>query len=93
MAIKDPLHVTKLDNDWVYMWTKLRDQKEESSSFSGWERVVFMIQERPKNQDYNRDEIEEVMNRCANPVVRRIESQGTFWLPLVIVSCKVSDLR
>jgi len=93
VAIKDPLHATKLDNDWIYIWTKLRNQKEESDAFAGWERVVFMIQERPENQDYNKDEIEEVMNRCANPVVRRIESRGTFWLPLVIVSCKVSNLR
>ena len=92
-AFKNPLQAPKLNNAWVYIWTKLRDQKEESETFTGWERIVFMIQERPQNQDYNRDEIAAVINSCVNPVVRRIEPQGSFWMPLIIITCKVSDLK
>ena len=93
MAIKEPLKASELNSDWVYMWTKLRDQKAETDEFKGWERVVFMIQERTQPPDDNKAEIESVINRCNNPVVRRIENKGSFWLPMVIVSCNVSDLK
>ncbi len=92
-AIADPLRAGRLNNDWVYQWTKLRDQKAETDSFTGWDRVVFMIQERTEGPDANGTEIASVIERCKDPKVRRIEKSGTFWLPVVIVSCNVSDLR
>jgi len=92
-AIQEPLKAGELNTDWVYQWTKLRDQKAETDSFTGWDRVVFMIQERTEGPDANGTEIASVIERCKDPKVRRIEKSGTFWLPVVIVSCNVSDLR
>ena len=93
-AVADPLSAKRfVDEDWPYMWTKLRDQKAETDEVTDWQRVVFILQERTEGGDSNREVVQAALARCANPVVRRVPNKRTFWLPLVIISCQVKDLK
>lgn len=92
--IVDPLKAGRfIDEDWPYMWTKLRYQKAETDAVQDWQRVVFMFQERIGGGDDNSQVVRAAMERCSNPTVRRIPNNRTFWLPLVIITCQVSDLK
>jgi|688.fasta_scaffold09987_13 4-amino-4-deoxy-L-arabinose transferase-like glycosyltransferase len=92
--VVDPLRAGRFtDEDWPYMWTKLRDQKAETDAVQDWQRVVFMLQERTSGGDDNSPVVKAAMERCSNPTVRRIPNGRTFWLPLLIITCQVSDLK
>lgn len=93
-AIAQPLQSKRfIAEDWPYLWTKLRDQKAETEEVQDWERVVFMLQERTQGADDNSVVVKAAIERCSNPVVRRVPNKRTFWLPLVIVTCEVRDLK
>jgi hypothetical protein len=52
-----------------------------------------MLQERTSGGDDNSPVVKAAMERCSNPTVRRIPNGRTFWLPLLIITCQVSDLK
>ena len=37
--------------------------------------------------------IELAKQRCNNPTVNYLPSKGSFWVPLVVISCAISDLK
>lgn len=92
--IHDPMMALNFKDTWAYQCTKLREQADETARFSDWKRVVFVLSEKPANEDpYSAADIEIAKQRCNNPQVHYIPSKGTFWLPLVVVSCDLRDLK
>lgn len=88
--VADPLWSRSvIQSSWVYTWTKLRDQLDESVNHDGWKRVVFLVQ--TPSPYYRVDEVllETVKNRCANPKIEKVDGPKTF----LIVECDVKDLR
>lgn len=77
---------------WPYLWTKLRSQVTETSSFSGWSRVVFMIQTGTPTQYPNDDLIALAASRCKSPTRHTIQVPYAEGCDLVVISCNVSDL-
>ena len=91
--IEDPLRALHFDHTWPYLTTKLRDTLDEASDNNRWSQIVFVLQERPTKEGANQQDIDAAMNRCFHPRISRIEAQGSFWLPLVIVQCEITDLK
>lgn len=92
--IKDPLKARNFKDSWAYQCTKLRNQADETAAVSEWKRVVFILQEKPNNEDGAAAlDIEIAKQRCENPHITNIPSQGSFWVPLVVITCNISDLR
>ena len=92
--IQDPMMALNFKDTWAYQCTKLREQTEETAAVSDWKRVVFVLPDKPANEDpHSAADIEIAKQRCKNPDIHYIPSKGTFWLPLVVVSCDVGDLR
>ena len=92
--IQDPLKARNFQDSWAYQCTKLRNQIDETAGVSEWQRVVFILQEKPNNEDPDAvTDIEVAKQRCNNPRVDYIPSQGSFWVPLVVITCNISDLR
>lgn len=91
--IANPLRALSFDHTWPYLTTKLRDTIIEASQNKDWSQVVFILQERPSKEGDTKADIDAAMNRCFHPRIGRIEAQGSFWLPLVVVRCDISDLK
>lgn len=92
--IDNPMLALRFQDTWVYQCTKLRELTDEAASTRAWERVVFVLQMKPLNEDDNRADIELATQRCLNPEVHEIPSDGvTFWIPLKVISCELSDLK
>jgi hypothetical protein len=92
--IENPKRALNFQDSWAYQCTKLRDQIDETARVSDWKRVVFVLQDKPANEDPNSAaDIELAKQRCNNPQVHYIPSKGSFWLPLVVISCDLSDLK
>jgi hypothetical protein len=92
--IQNPFKALDFKETWAYECTKLRDQVSETASVTDWKQVVFVLQAKPANEDpKSAGDIELAKQRCNNPRVRTIPSDGTFWVPLVVVVCEIGDLR
>lgn len=92
--IQDPLKALNFQDSWAYQVTKLRNQVDETAAVSQWQRVVFILQEKPINEDAAATtDIEIAKQRCANPQINYIPSEGSFWVPLIVITCNLSDLR
>jgi hypothetical protein len=88
--VADPLASRAIiQGSWVYTWTKLRDQFDESLNYDGWKRVVFLVQ--TPSPYYRVDEglLEAAKKRCPNPKIEQVEGPKTF----VIIECDLKDLR
>ena len=92
--IEDPMRALHFQESWAYQCTKLRKQVDETAATSQWQRVVFILQEKPGNEDAQAaGDIELAKQRCNNPTVSYLPSKGSFWVPLVVISCAISDLK
>jgi hypothetical protein len=92
--IEDPMKALNFQDSWAYQCTKLRKQVDETAAVSQWQRVVFILQDKPHNEDANAaGDIELAKQRCNNPQVSYIPSKGSFWVPLVVITCAISDLK
>ena len=92
--IEDPRKAFNFQDSWAYQCTKLRNQVDETAAVSQWERVVFILQDKPHNEDAEAaGDIELAKQRCNNPQVNYIPSKGSFWVPLVVITCAISDLK
>ncbi len=92
--VENPKMALKFQDSWAYQCTKLREQIDETAAVSDWKRVVFVVQDKPANEDPNSAaKIEMVKQRCNNPRVHYIPGKGSFWVPLVVVSCDLGDLK
>ena len=87
--VADPLSSrAMIQGSWVYTWTKLRDQFDESLTYQGWKRVVFLVQ--TPSPYYRVDEalLEAAKKRCPHPKIEQVEGPKTF----VIIECELKDL-
>jgi hypothetical protein len=92
--IAEPLLARNFQDSWAYKCTKLRDQIDETAAQPAWDRVVFVLQEKPPNEDPDsRGDVELALKRCNNPRIKRIPSEGSLWVPLIVISCETSDLK
>jgi hypothetical protein len=92
--IQDPLKALTFQESWAYQCTKLRQQVDETAAVSQWERIVFILQDKPQNEDADAaGDIELAKQRCNNPQIDYIPSKGSFWVPLVVITCAISDLK
>jgi len=92
--IADPMKALNFQESWAYQCTKLRNQIDETAAVSQWKRIVFIMQEKPKNEDpSNAEDIELAKQRCNNPQINYLPSKGSFWVPLVVITCDISDLK
>jgi hypothetical protein len=89
-VVADPLlSRTLIQGSWVYTWTRLRDQLDESVRYDGWKRVVFLLQ--IPSPYYRVDEVllETAKRRCANPKIEQVDGPKTF----VMIECELKDLQ
>ena len=88
--VVDPLlSRSAIQRGWVYTWTKLRDQLDESIKYDGWKRVVFLVQTPSPYYRVNEALLEAASNRCAHPKIERVDGPKTF----LIIECELNDLR
>ena len=92
--IQDPLKALNFKDSWAYQCTKLQNQIDETATVSQWQKVVFILQEKPNNEDAAAvTDIELAKQRCNDPKIDYIPSKGSFWVPLIVITCNLSDLR
>ena len=96
--IRDPFKAQSwISRNWIYLWTKLREQAHESESFSDWKYIHFLIVDTFHNQSVNGADIQLATSRCTNPAIKRIHSSlntpGWKMMSITSIVCKVSDLR
>lgn len=94
--IEDPLHAPSLiQNIWLYSWTKLRSQLQETVENKSWQRVTYLITDTFHNSKINEDLIQSAIAHCKNPSIRKIESSAntSAWkiLSITSISCAISD--
>jgi hypothetical protein len=88
--IADPLSIgNDLERAWAYTWTKLRDQLDETRSYAGWKRVVFLLQTPAPYYKVNEALIETASKRCAHPRIEHVAAPK----PFVMIECEVKDLQ
>lgn len=91
--VEDPLRgAAMFTSTWPYLWTKLRGQIAETASFSGWSRVVFMIQTGTPTQYPNDELIALASARCKSPQRHTIQVPYAEGCDLVVIACDVRDL-
>jgi hypothetical protein len=92
--IQDPMKAVQLfEESWAYRCTKLRAQIDETKATPAWKKLVFVLQNKPEKEDPNQVDIQAAMQRCNNPVREDIPARHSFWVPLVVISCEMSDLK
>ncbi len=96
--IKEPFKAQSwISRNWVYLWTKLRDQANESESFSDWKYIHFLIMDTFHNKAVNGEAIQLATSRCQNPSIRHIDSssntEGWKMMSITSIICNVSDLN
>lgn len=91
--IQDPMKALQFEETWAYRCTKLRDQIEETKATPAWKKLVFVLQNKPEKEDPNQVDIQAAMQRCNNPIREDIPGRHSFWVPLVVISCQMSDLK
>jgi len=84
-----------LSTNWIYLWSKLRDQAEETAQYKDWKYVNFVMLDTFHNHPLNADLIESAKARCKNPKVRQIHSRFNRpeWKLISVTSvlCEVAD--
>jgi hypothetical protein len=80
-----------LNNRLPYVWTKLRNQLEETVQYKDWSHILFVLQRGETNTYSNAALIEAVKARCSNPVVSDIGPPSHDWNSLILVKCPYSD--
>jgi hypothetical protein len=94
--IRNPMQAQSLlSNNWIYLWSKLRDQAEETVQHKDWKYVNFVMLDTFHNHPLNADLIQSATARCRNPKVRRVHSsfntQEWKLLSITSVLCEVAD--
>ena len=92
--IAQPLSAVALaPASFAYTWTKLRDQLGETTTFTGWTKVLFIIQAGPEDTAVNISHQTAASTRCANPKVIRLERERSALNTLVLIECSIADLK
>jgi hypothetical protein len=94
--IRNPVRAqSNLSTNWVYLWSKLRDQVEETSQYQDWKYVNFVMLDTFHNHPLNADLIQSATARCRNPKISRIHSSlnSKDWKLMSITSvvCEIAD--
>lgn len=92
-VVADPTALHKrFSETWPYMWTKLRDQVEETSSYTDWKKILFIFQVGTDYVEETLQSIELAKSHCSNPEITQLERQANAVYTIVLVECKVEDL-
>lgn len=78
-----------IGRSWVYTWTKLRDQLNEARDYTGWKRIVFLLQTPAPYYKVDEALIKTATQRCAHPKIENVHAPK----PFVMIECELSDLR
>jgi 4-amino-4-deoxy-L-arabinose transferase-like glycosyltransferase len=78
-----------MSRSWVYNWTRLRDQRDESLTYNGWKRVVFLLQTPAPHYRVDEKILEAASTRCAHPKIEHVDAPK----PFVMIECELDDLR
>lgn len=76
----------------AYIWTKLRNHREELASNTEWSKVLFVIQVEGAAAAETSEWHSRVVNRCASPKISRLDASGTVANSLILVECEISQL-
>jgi hypothetical protein len=77
----------------AYIWSKLRDQKDEVVSNKDWKRIVFVIQLEGSATVESSEWYARLMNRCEAPKTRFIKAGGAVANSLFFVECDTDQLK
>jgi hypothetical protein len=92
--IRNPLMAQQhLPGTMPYIWTKLRDQVVESTSYSEWNKILFIIQEGPEDRSENINNVQLASTRCATPNISRLTRERSALNTLVLIECPFSEFR
>lgn len=75
-----------------YIWTKLREQVEETATNTQWNKVLFIMQEGPEDRSENTNNVLLASKRCAHPSISRIARERSALNTLVLIECPFSEL-
>jgi hypothetical protein len=90
--VTDPRLAARLiRNRLAYVWTKMRDQMEETEQNTEWSRVLYIIQDGRPQEYPNDDLIQAVLASCQKPTVTKIPAHGSVINSLTIVQCDLKD--
>lgn len=74
--------------NWIYRWTKFRDQLAESATPRGWARIVYVVQERPQEGALNNlPLLERIRSSCRNPVEKRFTRVHHLTHAVTVFTC------
>ncbi len=74
-----------------YVWTKLRDQLDETIEHKDWSHVLFVLQRGETQSNLNAPVIEAIKSRCSTPIVSDIGPPSHDWNSLILVKCSYAD--
>jgi hypothetical protein len=93
---KPLLALQRLDTNWAYIWTKMRDQLSETVSNKEWKQVVFLVANFRDPRNPAEPILQQALAACSNPTKREFipEPSSVAGNPLDIfaVSCRIEDL-
>jgi hypothetical protein len=86
----------RLYRNWAYIWTKMRDQLDETLQNKDWKRVVFFIGDFRDEKNPAEPIVQQAMSACRNPTKREFipepSSVAGNPLDIIAVSCQIEDL-
>jgi 4-amino-4-deoxy-L-arabinose transferase-like glycosyltransferase len=92
--VQDPmLSVRLFAETWPYVWTKLRDQVDETANYKQWTRVLFLLQTGTPDNYPNDELIAAASARCRTPTIRKIQGSRAARNSLVLIECALADLK
>lgn len=92
--LESPINFEKaIESRLPYIWTKLRDQIEETVAFQDWQDILFVLQRGDPSSTPNDQLIQAVIARCSNPTVSDLSPSQENWNSLVLIRCPYSDFK
>jgi hypothetical protein len=86
----------QLHRNWAYIWTKMRDQLDETLQNKDWKRIVFFIGDFRDQRNPAEPIIQQAMSACRNPTKREFIPEPSKIagnpLDIITVSCQIEDL-
>jgi hypothetical protein len=92
--IAEPLMAPKYALETLpYIWTKMREQRQEIATYNEWRKVVFVVQLENNAAPETSEWYSSIMARCESPKTSTIEASGTAYIALFLVECDLSQLK
>lgn len=76
----------------AYVWTKMRDQLEETEGNREWSKVLYIVQDGRPEEYPNDDLIRAIESSCQKPTVTKIPAHGSVINALTLVQCDLKDM-